>query len=124
MVTRMDERRRWGCVFLTAGLVAMPAPFVILGNPWVGVALVAASWPPTIFAGYRIWRASHPGGGVKTEIARRVVAATSVLATGVALAVFSAYPLIVIAAFAVILTLATVVIYVVGRAERDLRSRQ
>lgn len=120
----MGERRRWGCVFLVAGLVAMSAPLVLYADMWVGLAVVAASCPLAIYAGYRIWRASHPAGSVRIEIARRVVAATSVLATGVAFALFSAYPLIFVGAFAVILTLGMLVAYIVARTERDVRTRQ
>jgi hypothetical protein len=71
-LTKPSTDRPWGFVFLLAGLPATFSAMVLPFNPALALPWVVVSWPVTAYAGYRIWRASHPPASASTAIATRV----------------------------------------------------
>jgi hypothetical protein len=70
-LTKPSTDRPWGVVFLIAGLPATFSAMVLPFNPTLALPWVIVSWPVTAYAGYRIWRASHPKS-TSTAIATRI----------------------------------------------------
>ena len=111
----MERRRRiWGPIFLVAGLFGLIALGWLALDPASGLPLALITWAVTVYAGYRIWRASHPAASAWRELGRRGQAAGGVIATLVAVGLIQAFPQVVVAIVAV--WLAAMVALVVGLA--------
>ncbi len=66
-----------GVIFIFAGLVAVLSAVVLTTNPAAALPWVLVSWPLTVLAGYRVWRAANPTTSVRSELARRSRAVVS-----------------------------------------------
>jgi hypothetical protein len=91
------QRRLWGLIFLVSGLFGLVAIGWVALAPASGWFVAAISWPATVYAGYRIWRADHPAGNVWRELGRRGLAVASFIALLVALLAIDAFPQLVAA---------------------------
>jgi hypothetical protein len=72
--------RRWGLVFLLAGLPAAFSAMVLPFDPALALPWVIVFWPVTVYAGYRIWRAQNPTASARAAIATRARMVAEIIA--------------------------------------------
>jgi hypothetical protein len=72
-------------IFLVSGLVALTTLVLLAISTVSAVPVAAVSWPLTIYAGYRIWRADHPAASFWRALARRSLAVATFGATAITL---------------------------------------
>ena len=118
----MDRKRRfWGMVFLVSGFVALLAVGLMTITAASALPVAAVSWPLTIYAGYRMWRATHPAASLWRELARRGVAVATFGATAFTVLFFLASPQVLIVVVGVWIVLVVALFTALTLAERSIR---
>jgi hypothetical protein len=95
----------WGVIFLVSGLGAMIAVPMALGTA-AALPFAVVSCLVAVFAGYRIWRASHPAASAWREVSRRALAAITFGVSLVAVLFAVTFPqivLVIVGAWAVLI---------------------
>ena len=90
---------------------------VFAGSP-VGLALAVGAWSLTAFAGYRIWRARHPGDSAGAAIRVRVRWVLGLTVTVVAVTIVRAFPEITVLIIGGYLVVIVALVVLLAPAER------
>ncbi len=118
----MDRKRRiWGMVFLGSGFVALLALGLMTLTAAPALPLAAVSWPLTIYAGYMVWRTTHPAASLRRELARRGLLVATFGATAVAVLFFQAFPQVFVVVVGVWIVLIGALLIAITLVERSVR---
>ncbi|MGZ9276921.1 MAG: hypothetical protein ACXW4L_07360 [Candidatus Limnocylindrales bacterium] len=118
----MDGKRRiWGMIFLTSGILGLLALGLMTLTRVSALPLAAVSWPLTVYAGYRMWKAAHPAGNVWRELARRAVTVATSIASAAAVLLFVSVPQIGLGIVAIWIATMLVILGLVALAGRTKR---